>query len=62
MVNFGNLDSGEVVAEVVEGEVSGVEYQFLDKLGHVIEGKTQLSVIDRELPQQVLKKKTQCTT
>ncbi|CAM0874462.1 unnamed protein product [Alopecurus aequalis] len=53
MVNFGNLDSGEVVAEVVEGEVTGVEYQFLDKLGHVIEGKTRLPVIDRELPQQL---------
>jgi hypothetical protein len=53
LVNFGNLDSGEVVGEVVEGEVTGVVYQFLDKLGNVIEGKTQLPVIDRQLPQQV---------
>uniref|UniRef100_A0ACD6A1G8 Uncharacterized protein n=1 Tax=Avena sativa TaxID=4498 RepID=A0ACD6A1G8_AVESA len=53
LVNFRNLDSGEVVGEVVEGEVAGVEYQFLDKLGNVIEGKTQLPVIDRELPQQL---------
>ncbi|KAM0868441.1 hypothetical protein ACQ4PT_041301 [Festuca glaucescens] len=53
VVNFGNLHSGEVVGEVIEGEVTGVEYQFLDKLGNVIEGKTQLHVIDRELPKQL---------
>jgi hypothetical protein len=53
LVNFGNLHTGEVVGEVVEGEVTGVEYQFLDKLDNVIEGKTKLPVIDRELPQQV---------
>ncbi|PNT64189.1 hypothetical protein BRADI_4g25730v3 [Brachypodium distachyon] len=53
VVNFGNLDAGEVVCEVVEGEVTGVEYQFLDKLGNDVEGRTRVPVIDRELPQQL---------
>ncbi|KAM3312060.1 hypothetical protein ACQJBY_032201 [Aegilops geniculata] len=53
VINFGNLDAGEVLCEVVEGEVTGVEYQFQDKLGNVVEGNTQLPVIDRELPQQL---------
>ncbi|KAI4997297.1 hypothetical protein ZWY2020_052639 [Hordeum vulgare] len=41
VINFGNLDAGEVLCEVVEGEVTGVEYQFQDKLGNVVEGNTQ---------------------
>ncbi|KAF7043375.1 hypothetical protein CFC21_052742 [Triticum aestivum] len=53
VINFGNLDAGEVLCEVVEGEVTGVEYQFQDKLGNVVEGNTQLPVIDRELPRQL---------
>lgn len=62
VINFGNLDAGEVLCEVVEGEVTGVEYQFQDKLGNVVEGNTQLTVIDRELPQQVYVLETPCTT
>ncbi|WVZ66444.1 hypothetical protein U9M48_015657 [Paspalum notatum var. saurae] len=51
--NFGNLHSHEVVCEVVEGDITKVEYQFLDKLGNVVEGNTHMAVIDRELPQQL---------
>jgi hypothetical protein len=53
VVNFGNLNTNEVVCEVVEGDITKVEYQFQDKLGNIVEGNTQLPIIDRELPQQV---------
>jgi hypothetical protein len=53
VVNFGNLNTNEVVCEVVEGDITKVEYQFQDKLGNIVEGNTQLAIIDRELPQQV---------
>uniref|UniRef100_A0A0D9XW90 Bacterial surface antigen (D15) domain-containing protein n=1 Tax=Leersia perrieri TaxID=77586 RepID=A0A0D9XW90_9ORYZ len=54
VVGYGNLDnSGEVVCEVVEGDITSVEYHFLDKLGNVVEGDTNISVIDRELPEQL---------
>ncbi|KAF2909186.1 hypothetical protein DAI22_11g008400 [Oryza sativa Japonica Group] len=49
----GNLDAGEVVCEVVEGDITKVEYQFLDKLGNVVDGNTSIPLIDRELPQQL---------
>ncbi|GJN16230.1 hypothetical protein PR202_gb03274 [Eleusine coracana subsp. coracana] len=51
-VNFGNLDTDEVVCEVVEGGITKLEYQFLDKLGNVVEGNTRIPLIDREVPQQ----------
>lgn len=53
VVNFGNLNTSEVVCEVVEGDITKVEYQFQDKLGNFVEGNTQIPIIDRELPQQV---------
>ncbi|ONL96507.1 Protein TOC75-3 chloroplastic [Zea mays] len=53
VVNFGNLNTNEVVCEVVEGDITKVEYQFQDKLGNIVEGNTQLQIIDRELPQQL---------
>uniref|UniRef100_A0A0E0F1V9 Uncharacterized protein n=1 Tax=Oryza meridionalis TaxID=40149 RepID=A0A0E0F1V9_9ORYZ len=49
----GNLDTGEVVCEVVEGDITKVEYQFLDKLGNVVDGNTSIPLIDRELPHQL---------
>jgi len=51
--HFGNLDTDEIVCEVVEGDITRVEYQFHDKLENIVEGNTHIAVIDRELPQQV---------
>lgn len=53
VVNFGNLNTKEVVCEVVEGDITQLLIQFQDKLGNVIEGNTQLPVVWRELPKQV---------
>jgi hypothetical protein len=35
----------EVVCEVVEGDISQLSVQFIDKLGNVVEGYTQTPVI-----------------
>lgn len=51
--NFSNLDGDEVVLEVLEGDITRVEYQWQDKLGNIVEGNTHVAVVDRELPQQV---------
>lgn len=56
VVNFGNLNTRQVVCEVVEGDITQLSVQFLDKLGNVCEGNTQLAVIHRELPKQVYAK------
>ncbi|KAJ8478850.1 hypothetical protein OPV22_022577 [Ensete ventricosum] len=53
VVNFGNLNTKEVVCEVVEGDITQLEIQFLDKLGNLCEGNTQVAVIRRELPRQL---------
>ncbi|KAK6118612.1 hypothetical protein DH2020_047654 [Rehmannia glutinosa] len=53
VVNFGNLNTKEVVCEVVEGDITQLQIQFLDKLGNVCEGNTQFPVIKRELPKQL---------
>lgn len=53
VVNFGNLNTREVVCEVVEGDITQLVVQFQDKLGNVVEGNTQLAVVKRELPKQV---------
>ena len=53
VVNFGNLNTKEVVCEVVEGDITQLVIQFQDKLGNVCEGNTQLGVVRRELPPQV---------
>ncbi|XP_062171966.1 protein TOC75-3, chloroplastic [Alnus glutinosa] len=50
VVNFGNLNTKEVVCEVVEGDITQVNIQFLDKLGNVVEGNTQVAVVKREMP------------
>ncbi|KAJ4836801.1 hypothetical protein Tsubulata_027447 [Turnera subulata] len=53
VVNFGNLNTKEVVCEVVEGDITQLNIQFLDKLGNVVEGHTQLPVVTREVPGQL---------
>ncbi|KAF8397439.1 hypothetical protein HHK36_016356 [Tetracentron sinense] len=53
VVNFGNLNTKEVVCEVVEGDITQLVIQFQDKLGNVSEGNTQLAVVRRELPKQL---------
>ncbi|GER52006.1 outer membrane family protein [Striga asiatica] len=53
VVNFGNLNTRQVVCEVVEGDITELSVQFQDKLGNVCEGNTQLAVIKRELPKQL---------
>lgn len=53
VVNFGNLNTKEVVCEVVEGDITQLVIQFQDKLGNVCEGNTQLAVVRRELPRKV---------
>ncbi|KAK4483101.1 hypothetical protein RD792_010278 [Penstemon davidsonii] len=53
VVNFGNLNTKEVVCEVVEGDITQLVIQFQDKLGNVCEGNTQFPVIKRELPNQL---------
>ncbi|KAK1299008.1 hypothetical protein QJS10_CPB14g01617 [Acorus calamus] len=52
VVNFGNLNTREVVCEVVEGDITQLSIQFQDKLGNVCEGNTQLGLVRRELPKQ----------
>ncbi|CAO2148412.1 unnamed protein product [Urochloa humidicola] len=51
VVSFGSPSSGELACEVQEGDITRVEYKFVDKLGNVVDGKTQISVIERELPE-----------
>ncbi|CAN1231346.1 Protein TOC75-3, chloroplastic [Linum grandiflorum] len=53
VVNFGNLNTKEVVCEVVEGDITKLVIQFQDKLGNVVEGNTQLPVVKRELPRKL---------
>ncbi|KAG6631395.1 hypothetical protein CIPAW_13G090000 [Carya illinoinensis] len=53
VVNFGNLNTKQVVCEVVEGDITQTNIQFLDKLGNVIEGNTQVAVVRREMPKQL---------
>ncbi|KAL6180566.1 hypothetical protein ACLB2K_047227 [Fragaria x ananassa] len=53
VVNFGNLNTKEVVCEVVEGDITQLVIQFQDKLGNFVEGNTQIPVVKRELPRQL---------
>ncbi|CAN6696015.1 unnamed protein product [Malus baccata var. baccata] len=53
VVNFGNLNTKEVVCEVVEGDITQLLIQFQDKLGNIVEGNTQIPVVKRELPRQL---------
>lgn len=54
VVNFGNLNTRQVVCEVVEGDITQTVIQFQDKLGNVCEGNTDLAVVRRELPKEVI--------
>ncbi|GKC13355.1 microrchidia 6-like protein isoform X1 [Tanacetum coccineum] len=49
VVNFGNLDTKEVICAVAKGDITGMVGQFQDKFGNVCEGKTQLGLIDNFL-------------
>ncbi|CAM6103858.1 unnamed protein product [Calypogeia fissa] len=53
VVNFGNLNTNEVVCEVVEGDITKLQIQFLDKMGVPCEGVTKMQIIGRELPEQL---------
>ncbi|TKY67378.1 TOC75 protein [Spatholobus suberectus] len=53
VVNFGNLNTQEVVCEVTEGDITKLSIQFLDNLGNVVEGNTHIPVVQRELPMHV---------
>lgn len=53
VVNFGNLNTNEVVCEVVEGDVTRVQIMFQDRMGNPCEGNTSQKIIERELPSQV---------
>ncbi|KAL2468202.1 Protein TOC75-3 [Forsythia ovata] len=41
VVSFRNLNTNEVVCEVVKGDITQLVIQFHDKLGNVCEGNTQ---------------------
>ncbi|CAH2069443.1 unnamed protein product [Thlaspi arvense] len=53
VMNFGSLNSKEVVFEVVEGDITKLVIQFHDKLGNVVEGNTQVPIVHREIPKQL---------
>ncbi|CAJ2660913.1 unnamed protein product [Trifolium pratense] len=53
VVNFGNLDTKEVVCEIVEGDISKLSVQFVDNLGYFVEGNTPAPLILRELPKEL---------
>ncbi|KAG7534805.1 Bacterial surface antigen (D15) [Arabidopsis thaliana x Arabidopsis arenosa] len=53
VVNFGNLNSKELVFEVMEGDITQLVIQFQDKLGNVVEGNTQIPVVRRQIPKQL---------
>ncbi|KAJ7564008.1 hypothetical protein O6H91_03G133900 [Diphasiastrum complanatum] len=53
VVNFGNLNTKEIVCEVIEGDITKVQIQFQDKMGNSCEGNTRLEIIARELPEQL---------
>lgn len=53
VVNFGNLNTNEIVCEVVEGDITRVLVQFQDKMGLPCEGNTRKEIVQRELPPQL---------
>lgn len=53
VVNFGNLNTSEIVCEVVEGDITKVLVQFQDKMGLPCEGNTRREIVERELPVQL---------
>ncbi|GAB2285813.1 Putative translocon at the outer envelope membrane of chloroplasts 75-III [Dionaea muscipula] len=55
VVNFGNLNTREIVCEVIEGDITKLEIQFLDKLGNVVEGITNANLVLKEVPRSLRK-------
>lgn len=56
IVETRSLDSnpgGEIIFEVVEGEIKKLAVRFEDKLGNTCEGNTNIGVIKRALPEEV---------
>nr|KYP45309.1 hypothetical protein KK1_033184 [Cajanus cajan] len=53
VVNLGKLDMEEIVCEVVEGDITKLSIQFLDKFGNVVEGNTRIPVVQRQFPMHV---------
>lgn len=58
-MNFGNLGTPEVVCEVTEGDITGVEVQYLDGMGQLVEGNTDERIVMRELPIEVCAERRQ---
>ncbi|XP_057815739.2 protein TOC75, chloroplastic [Cryptomeria japonica] len=53
VVNFGHLNTKEIICEVIEGDITKVDIQFQDKMGNLCEGNTSTAVIIRELPDEL---------
>lgn len=53
VVNFGNLNTKEIVCEIVEGDITKLVVQYQDKLGLPCEGNTDMQIVERELPEQL---------
>lgn len=53
VVNFGNLNTKEIVCEIVEGDITKLVVQFQDKMGLPCEGNTNMQIVERELPEQL---------
>ena len=54
VVSFGNLNSKELIFEVMEGDITQLVIQFQDKLGNVAEGNTQILVVRIQIPRHVM--------
>ncbi|KAL2328777.1 hypothetical protein Fmac_022204 [Flemingia macrophylla] len=54
VVSFGNLGTDEIVCEVAEGDITKLNIQFLDKVGNVVKGKTQIPLVHRHFPMRFL--------
>ncbi|KAH9295026.1 hypothetical protein KI387_038614, partial [Taxus chinensis] len=52
VVNFGHLNTKEIICEVVQGDITKVDIQFQDKMGNLCEGNTKQELIIRELPDE----------
>lgn len=53
VVNFGNLNTKEIVCEIVEGDITQLVVQYQDKMGLSCEGNTDMRIVERELPEQL---------
>ncbi|RDX99428.1 Protein TOC75, chloroplastic, partial [Mucuna pruriens] len=48
-----SFESEEIVCEVLEGDITKLSIKFLDKLGNVVEGNTQIPIVQREIPRHL---------